>query len=170
MPDEPTEPKQGGTAAHRAEVEALPRPDIGVAGLDSRGVMAEARKAAEIDTTTRVYRKDWLFDTRHTTEEGARIHFATKYAGRIIDDDWRITPAPIGPGVYLEIRKWNILGEFKTQELAEEFVQTNRAVVPDTEDVRIVTRNSRDEHLLMDYGVKKLVNTPTKTRAVSPTE
>lgn len=147
MTDEP----KPSTQAHRDSISALPRPDL-ISGLDSKGISAEARRVREIDTTTRVYRKDWLFDTRHETEVEAHAFFAVKYEGRIEPEDFRIVPVPVGEGFFLEIRRWNILGEFKTEELAAELLVAQ--VAP--EECRLVTRNSRQEHLLTDYGTKKL--------------
>lgn len=127
------------------------------AGLDSRGLVDAVKGVREIDTTRRVYVKEWLHDSRHPSEELAQHRLDDAYDGRLHDGDSRIIASENGREHVLQTRRWNVSSEWKTEELALKAAASLTAGDYDSADVRVVVRNSRDEVELQDYGVKKLM-------------
>jgi hypothetical protein len=121
----------------------------------------------ELDTW-KVYVKDWLivFTSPTDSELGmaeCSVVFDDKFDGRVKESDSRITPM-FDTGLtkyYLELRLWNPVGEFKTEELAKDFAVSVYTAHP---EFLIVGRNSRDEQVLQDYGKVKLVIAESKGR------
>jgi hypothetical protein len=83
----------------------------------------------------------------------ANEFFDAKYAGRVRDIDVRFVPRGLGAyaTVQLQLRLPTLKGEFKTEALAIEF-----AVDQGWTDATVVVRNSKADHDLRNYGVKKL--------------
>lgn len=150
------------TSAHREMKKAEPRPTQLV--TDSHTIQEQVRMMDTQDTY-KVYVKDWLHKHTGSAEECNAV-FAEKFEGRVEDGDWKIEPPFDGSRyAWLQLRLWNVAGEYKQQDHAEESVPyvMQQFGVP-AEDVRVVGRNSRDEVLLNDYGVKKLVRAATTLR------
>jgi hypothetical protein len=141
----PEEPRAAGTR----QEERLAQ------GLDSAGIVQEVKKTQEIDSTHRVYRKEFLLDSRWATEAQAMLKAESTYEGRLVPEDIDIREDADGTWV-LWTRLWNVTSEWKREDLA-----TNHASTLDPADgeVRVVARNSRREHLLKGYGTLKLVQT-----------
>lgn len=110
-------------------------------------------KSNEIESTHRVYVKDWLINSRHSTAEDAARHASANLSGRVWPDDQRITEDFDGTWL-LETRLWNVSGEWKTEELADSHARALRESGVD--EVETVARNSRREHVLAQYGVLML--------------
>lgn len=119
------------------------------AGLDSKQII-EKTKTSELASTARVYRKEWVFDSRHVTQSEAEAYVEQKYVGRLRPDDMEVKSDPDNGQWVLWTRKWNVTAEFKDLQRAEEYA---KALEGETE---VVTRNSRREHLLSQYGILRL--------------
>lgn len=129
------------------------------AGMDTAGIVKAARK--EIDSTHRVYRKEWLHEMRADDREAAVQHFVTKYEDRLHEGDAQIIEDDDGTFV-LQVRKWNVAAEWKRAELAEQYAAALVEEGSDPDAVVVVARNSRSEHKLISYGVLKVPGgTPT---------
>lgn len=139
-----------GRSAGRRHEERL------VSGKDTQGIIESVRTFRELDTTYRVYRKDWLLDGRFASQEAAQSHGEAVYAGRLEDGDIEVRADDIG-GWILWTKRWNVVGEWKTQEQAGAHL-TELSTTTDHADLRIVARNSRAEVVLRNYGVLKLVS------------
>lgn len=140
---------------HEAAPGAARRKEERLRGLDSAGVVAKAKAAKEIESTYRVYVQEWLTYSRHATEEEARQRIAEKHEGRLRPEDIRTVP---DHGAYLvQLRRWNVAGEWKTWKLATDHLARLIADSGHTEDsAKVVGRNSRTEHLMRQYGDLKL--------------
>ena len=143
---------------HRDRIAAEPRP--------SR--LAEPAPGTGGADTWRVYCHEWV--TVHTeavhpsvlgTRDGAgltpeaaacRQFFVEHYQDRIRPHHSRIDAQLIGGGgiVQLQLFKPNLRAEFKTRELAEGYVAEQGL------DAVVVERNSRADHDLRAYGVRRL--------------
>lgn len=159
MPDE----ELRGAAARKAQVAAAPRPQqLGATSDDIREAVSAVR---ETEDTWKVYRKEWQIKFVSTAVgtagmEEASAFFEKKYAGRVEDDDVRYqVPIPENnpedQPVYLELNLWNVKGEWKHSMQAQ-------AHAAEVGDAVVVGRNSREEHNLKDYGIKKLVGVRQK--------
>lgn len=106
----------------------------------------------------RLYRPEWI--TVFTTHEGADraiTYFETTYRGRVYDTDMKIIDSSAGSAVarvQLQLRLPNLKGEFKHAYLAQRHAETQG-----WDEWTIVARNSKADHDLRGYSVKKL---PTK--------
>lgn len=128
----------------------------------------------ELADTYRVFVKDWVIVYASTVEDSpGRLqcvdHFNDRYEGRVEPEDERIvrmfhdTSQPAKH--YLELRLWTQKGEFKTHELAVEFVRTLDPAK--WTDGHVVKRNSRNEQILRDYGKVKLSIAEAKGRVAN---
>jgi hypothetical protein len=124
-----------------------------IAGHDSASIIAETKKTREIASTHRVYRKEWLFDSRHRDVATAKEE-ASRYEGRLHDDDIRFDTDNDTGECVVWTRRWNVAGEWKWSAHAEKHATALRKAGA---EVEIVARNSRQEHRLRNYGVLKLV-------------
>lgn len=149
--------------AHRDMKRAEPRPTQ--LGVDTAEIQERVR-ASQIDDTRdtfKLYAQEWLH--KYTgSEDDCREFFVANFDGRVKDEDWRIAaPFDGSKNVWLECRLWSVLAECKTMTIAEtwrqHFIDGGRSTL---ENTRIVGRNSRDEVVLRDYGVKKLVGVREK--------
>lgn len=127
-------------------------PDRLLSGKSTAEIVKQAKK--ELDNTCRVYKKEWLFEFRGTEAE-CEAHFAKVYEGRIYPTDKRIRLEEWSGDYILECHKWNVLAEWKAQDLADRHVELVIGEEPDAE-VKAVPRNSRTEHALASYGILKL--------------
>lgn len=114
----------------------------------------------DTDPLYRVYRPEWIivFTSIKHGEAGkaeAGEHFSEKYAGKVYDGHVRFTPtsknAPDAWPYWLELKLPNVLGEFKTEELAAEFVASLGG-----DEAVIVPKNSKQEQNLTSYSKRKL--------------
>lgn len=112
--------------------------------------IVKAAKANEINSTWRVYTKEWLPVWRDCMESGAQTMLAQKYEGRVKDEDWKITEDDEGMDWVLSLRLWNVKAEWKTKELADTHALELAATTG--EEPEVVARNSRKEHVLANYG------------------
>lgn len=101
-----------------------------------------------------MYRKEFLFEWRDAIREHLVIRFQEVYGGRIRDEDWEIRESVFRPSRPFElwIRRWNVFGEYKHESDAESAAERNRGRY----EVEVVPRNSRAEHILMQYGKVRL--------------
>jgi hypothetical protein len=119
---------------------------------DRAATVRATKKAAELRSTWRVYRKEFLLDSRHVTRHAAMERFDAVYRGRIENHDVRFDEDLIRSRPYeVWIRKWNLAGEFKHEIDAWEHARRQEDV-----ETEVVPRNSRREHELKAYGVAKL--------------
>jgi hypothetical protein len=145
-------------AARREQVKAFERPEV-LSGVDIKQAVQSVR---ETNDTFKVYVKEWLMvfasiaPVKAGGEQEVLDRFEEKYAGRVRDEDVRLEPSSsVSPDDYsmrLMLRLPNVKGEFKTRALASAYVDEQGF-----EDASIVSRNSRDEHVLKDYSIKKLL-------------
>lgn len=118
----------------------------------------------DTDDLYRLYRQEWItvFTASETAvgdDPGAAAleameHFEAKFRGRVHEHDVRIVAAGLHPHsarVHLQLRLPNLKGEFKYAYLAERYAEDQG-----WDDWTIVARNSKDDHDLRGYSVKKL--------------
>jgi hypothetical protein len=120
----------------------------------SRKEVVQATKDSELASTFRVYRLEFIFDSRHASSEAAMHRFELTYADRVKEEHWNLRENKTRTEPFeLWVKKWNMVGQFKHREDAE-------AVAKEQEEqgfeVRTVDRNSREEHVLKNYGQVKL--------------
>lgn len=132
-----------------------PRPQQ-IAGMDSSGIVSATK---ELASTWRVYRKEWVFDSRHESFEAGLLHSDETYQGRIEPEDIQLSPDNGGDGVVVQVRRWNVAGEWKTHDRAIKHADS----LKDRFEVQVVARNSRQEHVLKQYGVLKLGTAKNET-------
>jgi hypothetical protein len=144
-------------------------PERLVAGLDSAGVTQAAKAFREIDTTTRVYVRQWLIVGRHADEATACETLAKTFEGRLLPDDMRVDLDETDNSWLALTRRWTVAGEWNSPDLATSHAARIEAgedsafqTTPDIE-TRLVTLNSRAEHELKNYGTLKLPAAPTAT-------
>lgn len=148
----------------RDEIATQPRP----AKLSHVDLAAEVAQVRETDDLYRVYRREWIVahvedrlpgDDERTAPMLMRCkeHFAAKYAGRVHPDDVAYECLGGAPHdiVQLKLRLPNLKGEFKTEALARAYVHSQVWL-----DAMVVARNSREDHTLRGYGIKKLSSAP----------
>ena len=167
MSEEP-DPRQAITA-HRDQLAAEPRPER----LTHTDLAADVHAAQAAASWYRVYRPEWVIvytahaatmdprplseptsPERHVELARAAIeYFEAHYLGRVRDGDVRLFLSGRGAHavVLLQLRLANLTGVFKTEELALDFAADHAWT-----DTTIVARNSRLDHELRGYGVKKL--------------
>jgi hypothetical protein len=124
-------------------------------GKSSAEVISAAKEAAEIETTWRVYRREWVHVGTFESEEAAQADIAAKWVDRLPEEDIHIQQV-MTTSHALYVRKWNVAAEHKDESTALDYaadllVNHN---VPGA-DLKVVERNSREEHLLMQVGVLK---------------
>lgn len=117
--------------------------------VKSKAEVVQATKQ-EIQSTWRVYVKEWLLDDSDCTRESLEDRFRAEYGGRVTDEDWRIYDEE-ELEYFLEVRLWNVKAEWKYEDEANEHVRLLREVGGHPE-AEAVPRNSRREHVLMSYG------------------
>lgn len=101
----------------------------------------------------KVWRQEWMVQFAGSTEEACWAHFKEKFEGRVRPDDAKIHHVDgLDDLHYLQLKLWNVKAECKTYEEAERVIAEYQ--LPDT---KILPRNSREEHELRDYSVKKLL-------------
>lgn len=125
---------------------------------DHAATVQATKKAAELPSTWRVYRKEFLLDSRHITRRAAMDRYEAMYKGRVSPGDFRFDEDLIRSRPYeLWVKRWNLLGEFKheTEALAHASLVESEAW-PKAIEVEVVSRNSRREHELKAYAVAKL--------------
>ena len=122
----------------------------------SSAEIVESVHEGELRSSFRVYRKEWRFDTRHDSPKGAWHRFEHTYANRLEKTDYEVREdSDRAKAFALWVRIWNVVGEYKEREDAEAVEASLRA--DGFQDVELVTRNSREEHRLRNYGKLKLV-------------
>lgn len=126
-----------------------------VAGKSTADIVRQTKQ--EITSTVRVYRKEWMWESRHPTEEIAWAYFKEAFGGRLHPDDVRVEydPELTRAPYFLLLRRWNVHTEWKDASLAKRHAELLVEEDPETV-VEVVSRNSRREHKLKAYGVLKL--------------
>lgn len=121
-----------------------------------RAEQVQATKAAvELRSTIRVYVKEFLYDSRWPIETLAQDRL-TQYETRLLPEDREVREAAGRSSPYeVWLRLWNLAGEYKHEERAQEVAQELR---DEGFDVEVVPRNSRNEHALRSYGTARLVS------------
>jgi hypothetical protein len=139
----------------REQVKSFDRPERLNQGLSIKDAVSEVRETADL---WKVYRPEWLvkFTSTKAGDEGRAecgAFFMTKYAERVRDEDVEYVPSStVSPSDWpwrLWVRLPNVKGEFKHRKDAEEFASH-------WSDAEVVSRNSRDDYRLREYGTKKL--------------
>lgn len=118
----------------------------------------------------RVYRHEWvtvyslnavlnrddplLDNLQQVLADGVSEYFNNHYAGRVRDEDVAFESETLGLTAHAELRLYlpNLKGEFKTEELARQYVQET----PMTAESFLVQRDSDEDRELLSYGVTKL--------------
>lgn len=121
----------------------------------SSGEIASAVK--EIESTHRVYWRTWLAESRHETAEEAEESLRARFEGRLRPEDMRVTEDLESSKPHVAAtRRWTVHSEWKHEESAEAerdaLLDEGRAA----EDVEVVARNSRREHVLKQVGKVKM--------------
>lgn len=113
---------------------------------------------SETRATWRIYAKQWLFDSRHDSEPQALAHAAAKYAERLMPDEVDVRPDDLdGTSWVLWTHRWSVLAESKYAEFATAYAHACMADHGLSEEhVRVIERNSRTEHELLQHGVLKM--------------
>jgi hypothetical protein len=114
------------------------------------------KTAQEIQSTWRLYVKEWVFDCRGDTELDAWASVDEKYEGRVHSEDLDVSWDYESNTAVGRVRLWNVRGEWKTEEDCRNHENLLQEVRPDLEPTS-VPRNSRQEHLLLNYGKLKLL-------------
>lgn len=122
-------------------------------GLDTKQIVEEAKRSAEIASTFRVYRKEFMFDRRFDSATSAEEHVHQKWDGRLEEDEVQILRELDASIVWT--KRWNVESEWKTVELAARHAEELQEADPEQE-LAIVPRNSRREVVLQNYGILKL--------------
>lgn len=135
--------------------------------LSEINIQAEASAVRDAEDLFRLYREEWVIVHTVTgtynadsgiwsTLQKARDHAKEHYRGRVEPMHIRIDASiddadnPVQVWVHVLLFKPNLKGEFKHARLAANF-----AAQQDWEDWEIVSRNSRRDHELRNYGVKR---------------
>lgn len=131
-----------------------PRPER----LDHTDLRAEVAAVREADDLYRVYRPEWIFmwtetgDTVGPLVDKVRGYFEVTFAGRVRDEDVCIEVTGDDRFlVRLKLRLPNLKGEFKYLPAARKFIRDEGWT-----DAVVVARNSRADHQLRSYGIRKL--------------
>lgn len=124
------------------------------AGMDTAGIVQAARSSInELDTTRRVYEKQWMIAGRFDEELEAQEYLDRTFGGRLVPEDMEVVRTRDGAhGVVAKVRRWNIHSEWKREDLAEAAVQELLTKGAGGADLTVVLRNSRAEHDLANYG------------------
>lgn len=127
-----------------------------LSGLDTAGIVA-ATKSNEIDSTHRVYVRGWTFEARFATAAEAQEAYERAFKGRLRDGDWRVTQDVEDDTHILWTRLWTVNSEWKRETFAQRWSEAlmEEHGIP-AEDIEVVERNSRKEHVLNSYGLMKL--------------
>lgn len=131
-------------------------PERQLAGKSTAELVAAAKATREIDSTYRVYVREWLHEARYGSKEAAVAKHEAKYAGRLRDEDWRIEKDPEDGSYVYEVRRWNVTSEWKYPEDAAGHMAALIADGMSEDEIEVVPRNSKREHTLRSYGVLKL--------------
>lgn len=134
-----------------------PRP----AKLSPLNIQAEAATVRETDDVYRVYRPEWVIvcvfgvPAEGAALEQAHRYFQENYAGRVHPEHARFEHVGAGPHavVYLQLKLPTLKGEFKYAFLAQRHAEKQG-----WSDWSIVARNSKADHELRSYGVKRLAS------------
>lgn len=132
-----------------------PRP-VPLTGTD---IPAEVKAVRETDDLWRVYRREWVMlyvstvPPQGTPLENCQRWFAANLDGRVYPQDVRYEPVGTGPHAVcrLMVAMPVMKAEWKTRELAERYVAGQGWT-----DAQLVARNSKADHELRGYGVRKL--------------
>lgn len=111
----------------------------------------------EIQSTWRLYVKEWIHDCRGDTEDDVWKALDEKYDGRLRTEDLQVSWDHESNTAVGRVRVWNERGEWKTEEDVRVHEDLLREVRPDLEPTS-VPRNSRQEHQLLNYGKLKLLD------------
>lgn len=139
-------------AAEKVRAAGVRTPDRLLVGKSTAEIVKKAK--SEIDSTVRVYVKEWLFTKRGTQAE-CQEYFEKTYAGRIYRDDMKVELEEWSGDYILYLKQWNARAEWKQMELGERHVELIKQTEGDVE-AQAVARNSRTEHNLLAYGKLKL--------------
>lgn len=113
---------------------------------------------SETRSTWRIYAKQWLFDSRHPSEEEAEDYAIAKYRDRLAGDEVRVEADDLdGKTWVLWTHRWAVLAESKYEEFAVAYALACESDfgLPH-EHVKVIQRNSRAEHVLLQHGVLKM--------------
>ena len=114
--------------------------------------MVAKTKFTEIESTYRVYVKEWIFAYRDTDQEKASVWADQTFGGRVQPYDLRVLVDKDGSYV-VQVHRWNLNSEWKTLELAEVWAKAlNELAAKEISHCEIVPRNSKREHELTNYG------------------
>jgi hypothetical protein len=111
----------------------------------------------ETRSTWRIYAKQWVFDSRHASHDAALSHALDKYGERLDPEEYRASEDDLDGSTWvLWTHRWSVLAESKYEEFAFAYAQ---ACMKDfdlpEEYVKVIERNSRAEHELLQHGVLK---------------
>lgn len=127
--------------------------------LSHTDIPAEVKAVRETDDVYRVYRDEWVIvyvstvPTVGTALQNCQGWFQATYAGRVHPEDVRYEHVGHGPHAMcqLQLRMPTLKAEWKTRELAERYIEAIGFT-----DAIIVARNSKADHEVRAYGVRKL--------------
>jgi hypothetical protein len=183
--------------APKARSAGVRKPDRLAAGLDSKGIVDAAKATHELETTTRVYVRQWLVVGRlpSGTEADELLH--TRFHERLLPSDTHVAQDELDGSWLALARLWSPAGEFRNEDdakvLYDDIVagtnptwtahtlrrRHDSTIPPRTplsgrvrgashdDQVRAVTLNSRAEHELKNVGLLKL---PAAVLASATTE
>lgn len=120
--------------------------------LSKSELVHKVRSAREIESSFRIYVREWTVVGRCPTKEQAEQELSQQYGGRLRAEDIQ-TVQDFDETWVKTVRRWNMSAEVKGEELAAEFYQ---AILDSGYEAQLVERNSRAEHTLAQYGVTLL--------------
>lgn len=150
---------QGAISARRDEVAALPRPSVSEGALDLKEAVESVR---ELDDLWNVYAREWVWVWTSTKvgEEGREqclSHFADTYEGRVVyPDEVKVIPSSEAHPDQWPWRLALLLPTLKSVHKLRSQAEAH-AVEEGFEDPKIVSRNSKEDFAIRNYGKKKLL-------------
>ncbi len=133
--------------------------------MSGTNIQTEAAAVRETDDLYRLYRTEWVIAHTVSGQGDMSLHVpaepfvmkardwaASTFGGRVPDADIRLQANTDGVDafwVHVQVRKPNLKGEFKHPHLA-----ANHAEKQAWAQYEVVSRNSKRDHELRNYGVK----------------
>ena len=116
--------------------------------LSKAQLVAQTKRVAEIESSFRIYIKEWLYAGRAESHEKALAGLTERFGGRVRAQDMQVLQDWDESWLAM-VRRWNLAAEVKTEQLSVEFLD---ALVREGYEAVMVARNSRAEHELAQYG------------------
>lgn len=106
----------------------------------------------EIESSFRIYVKNWFVETRGTKEE-VEILMRAVFEGRLLPLEIEMKFEEWSEGWVGRTYRWSMNSEWKSEKLARKWEENLQQLGDVT---KLVARNSKQEHELINYGVVML--------------